>query len=316
MPKSGLTNFPTRKGYTLVEVLVVIAIMALLIGLLLPAVQKVRAAVARSSCANNLRQLGLALHNHQAAFEIFPPRSPIFNGTEGSPFTYEGVGWTTFLLPYIERDDLWKQTEIAYSQNSHPWSAPHENLRRSLVRVYACPADGRISRLQTNKRGQEGAYTSYVGMTGYTDDFFSGMFGRRRGVRPTQITDGLSNTVAIGERPPPASFSMGWWYTTNQHDNLQAATDFEAPADTGIPPGQSLCGGLETNWPGLGIVINYSFSPGTFENECDKYHYWSLHEGGANFLFVDGSTKFLTYAARFQLRYLATIAAGDSFTFD
>jgi prepilin-type processing-associated H-X9-DG protein len=159
--------------------------------------------------------------------------------------------------------------------------------------------------------GSQGAFTSYVGMTGCLWASGSGVFGARTGVSPQNITDGLSNTVMIGERPPPKSLGMGWWYTDHLYSNVMAATDGECPADAGLSPGAPDCAGVPTTIPGHGTFRAYFFSPGDLANECDKFHYWSLHRNGANFLFADGCARFLLYSARYQLRDLATIVGGE-----
>ncbi len=307
-------------GFTLVELLVVVAILGVLFGLILSAVQSLRGAAARVACANNLRQIGLALHAHQSVFGRFPPQSPAPNNAEGSTFSYQGISWHVYLLPFVEQDPLWLRTLRAYNDNPDPWTRPHSEPLGTVVRLYVCPSDSRLLLphvgLSGNNAGTKAAYTSYVGMTGYAGDLRSGIFGRGRGVTPLEITDGLSNTIAIGERPPPESLSLGWWYTTHTFDNLQAVTDFEVPADTGSSPNDSLCGGDLVDWPGSGPVYIHSFKPGTLRDECDKYHYWSLHPGGANFLFADGSTRHVSYTMRFKLRLLATIAGGESVDLD
>jgi prepilin-type processing-associated H-X9-DG protein len=303
---------------SLIEVLVVLAIIALLLGLILPAVQRVRSSAARAGCLNNMRQLGLALHNHQQTYGIFPPQNPSLNNSIGSTFSYEGIGWTVYLLPYLEQGPLWAEVVQAYAANPNPSTISHAGPMAQVVRVYVCPADDRLLSPLVDQTGiSSGAtagYTSYVGMTGYLQEPRSGLFGRRNGATPMDIRDGLSNTVAIGERPPPGSLSMGWWYTTHPFDNLQSVNDFEVPADTGRSPGDTQCGGITVDWPGKGLIRMYLFGPGSLANECDKYHYWSFHTGGANFLFVDGSARFLTYAIRFQLRDFATIAGGEVVT--
>jgi prepilin-type processing-associated H-X9-DG protein/prepilin-type N-terminal cleavage/methylation domain-containing protein len=301
-------------AFTLLELLVVIAILSALVGLLMPAVQRVRDAAARSACANNLRQIGLALHNHQSLYGIFPPQPASSAQFVGSTYAYEGIGWTVYILPFIEQEGLWQRTLAAYNANSLPWSKPHRSNLGTVLRTYVCPADARLTAPFRDSYGFLGAYTSYVGMTGHFDDLTSGMFGRRPGVSTAEILDGMSNTVMIGERPPPSSMSVGWWYTTHLFHNLQGATDFEVAADIGTNPDDQDCGGIIVDWPGKGTVRAYLFSPGTIDNECDRYHYWSLHSGGANFLFADGSVHFMMYSIRFHLRDLATIAGGEVFT--
>ncbi len=106
---------------------------------------------------------------------------------------------------------------------------------------------------------------------------------------------------------------VGWWYTTRLFSGLQTVNDIEVGADAAIGQSDPSCGGVTANWPGLGSINAYFYSPGTLSNDCDRYHYWSLHQNGATFLFADGSVRFLTYAVRFRLRDLATIAGGETF---
>lgn len=247
---------------TLIETLLVLAIIGVLVGLSLAAVQQVRRSAARSGCSNQLRQIGLALNHHQAVHGIYPPQNPSLSGSEGSPYTHEGIGWTTYLLPFIEREDLWTKVRAAYAEDPDPWSAPHAGIRATVVKTYVCPADARLNAVLQDGDGWRGGFTSYVGMTGYTWKPKSGLFGRGVGVAPSAITDGLSHTVCVGERPPPASLSMGWWYTTHVYPNLMSATDFEVPADMGGAPGDPGCPGFRTRWPGEGVVVQHSFVRG------------------------------------------------------
>ena len=302
-------------GFTLVELLVVIAIMAVSLGLLMSAVQRIRDAGARVACANKLIQIGLALHNHVSIYSIFPPQRAYSRQYAGSSYAYEGIGWPVYILPFIERDKLWQQTLSAYALDPSPWSLPHRANLATVIPAYVCPWDeSRMLVPYTDAAGHTAAYTSYVGMTGYSGGPKSGVFGRRPGVSPTQITDGTSNTVMVGERPPPGSMIIGWWYTTHQFTNLQAVTDFEVPADSGLSAEEYSCGGVPIHWPDGRTINMYVFAPGTLTNNCDRYHYWSQHSGGANFLFADGSVRFLSYSIWPHLRDLATIAGGETYT--
>ena len=188
-----------RSGFTLIELLVVMAIIAILIGLLLPAVQKVREAAARMQCGNNLKQLGLALHNYHDTVGTLPP------GKTAAGFDPYSTGFSGFalLLPYIEQDNLQRQINFSVPANN----VANDGPRGVTVKTFLCPSDP-VSVVPVGFAGQnyrlnQGYNILFSGIpTGQNASMppADGPFWDNSRVRLTDITDGTSNTVAVAEK--------------------------------------------------------------------------------------------------------------------
>jgi prepilin-type N-terminal cleavage/methylation domain-containing protein len=240
-----------RTGFTLVELLVVIAIIGVLIGLLLPAVQKIRDAAGRIKCANNMRQIGLALHNYNDTIGQFPPgvgnpwQTPW--GTGQNKGAHAFWSWLAELMPFVEQDNLYKMADAwanTYQTPGHyfywPWGdswmcwsdtkSPNPALG-SPVNLYLCPADSRNLKVEDEDWGNgcpttPVAFTEYLGVAGFrlkpwttwAAEVNDGVLGFRSKVRITDITDGTSNTFLVGERPPSVDLFFGWWFAGSGYD--------------------------------------------------------------------------------------------------
>jgi prepilin-type N-terminal cleavage/methylation domain-containing protein len=191
---------PSCVGVTLIEVLVVIAIIGILMALLMPAVQSAREAARRTQCLNNLKQAGIALNTYTTATDAFPI-GYIAWGNKPVEAVAPGWAWTTALLPYLE------QTPIAQSMNVQlPLDLPTNiTARMAALAVYICPSDRDTGRFSADSALTGGAVesrtTSYAANGGVDGSAQSnGLFRRNRSLRPRDVKDGLSNTLAVGER--------------------------------------------------------------------------------------------------------------------
>jgi prepilin-type processing-associated H-X9-DG protein len=179
------------------------------------------------------------------------------------------------------------------------YDPPHK-LNETPMPIYVCPSDPRGFVRQAS-HGRWVALTSYVGNFGTDVDTPDGVLIFAAAIRPAMITDGLSNTILAGERPASTDMWYGWWYTsygqrgTGNADMLLGAREINTFTNyaSDCPPGP------------------YVFQKGRFDQQCDLFHYWSPHAGGANFAFADGSTRFLRYGVVI-LPILATRAGGES----
>lgn len=292
-----------RGGFTVVELLVVIGIIGLLVGLLLPAVQNTRAAAARVACQNHLRQIGLALHSYHAQNGILPPRPP--GSQPGDPNRI--LGWMALILPEVGESAAYDAAVRACEQDLDPLHDPPHSTMRHVVKLYRCPADSRFTSAVTDAFGVTSSYTSYIGVSGSASPEpnpnrrYEGVLNLNEGVKFTEIRDGLSNTLMAVERPPPDNLQAGWWYPGYRGNGI----GLRGP-NNGLFLGEALTFAGDPC-----SITRKAIGPGRPDNPCDRFHVWSFHAGGANFLFCDGNVRFLGYATESILYAAGTRDGGE-----
>lgn len=314
-----------RKAFTLVELLVVIAIIGILIGMLLPAVQQVREAARRTSCANNIRQLALACHNYESALGELPPG--LYQNTDSSSIRYYGHTWFVAILPYMEENNvykLWNFTDsgdAAVTNGLDPaGNATAQAPSASVVESFLCPSDSYRSKVVqltytgsgyptgffglTSYLGNCGTYSTYFNSSAMQDDGIFFMTGPNSGA-PWQpnlvpgappaalvVPDGTSSTLMIGER---------YHNDPNFEEIIRpgGSTSYSRYAidEWGV---WAWYGGGNGTTHVLGstqMPLNYrtpdNASAGFTEVNNRMSAFGSGHPAGANFAFVDGSVHFL-----------------------
>jgi prepilin-type processing-associated H-X9-DG protein len=281
---------------------VVIAIIAVLIGLLVPAVQKVREAAARIHCVNNLKQIGLALHNYHDTANAFPP-GYISNFDSVGNDTGPGWGWAAFILPQMEQQNLYNA--IQFSQNIE--SPANSGVRVQPIKSYNCPSNrvpATWTAMQYDSVGNplgsicDVASASYIGNFGTSEPGVDGegIFSRNSSIRIADVTDGTSNTLMVGER------SFRWGFATW----VGAVTNAAMIA----PPGSPAQAG---EWNASGFTLGHTFEgdggPSSRNTEVNGFS--SQHSQGANFVFVDGHVQFLRASMDHQVYKALSTRAGS-----
>jgi prepilin-type processing-associated H-X9-DG protein/prepilin-type N-terminal cleavage/methylation domain-containing protein len=284
-----------RRGVSLIELLVVLAVVAILFGLLLSAVQRVRAAADRIKCGSNLRQITLAAHMYHDTADGFPA------GVETRGPSHLSLGWHGRLLPFVEQQAIADESDRAFAQNPDAHTPPHDRVRGRVVPVYGCPSDPR-TRVPWSVQAWVVGLHSYHGVVGLNRRSRDGILYIGSRVRMLDIRDGTSSTLLAGERPPNYNLHFGWWYTGLGQDGTGSLDMVMGVRE------QNVSVYLEDQACGPGP---FPFAAGRTDDPCSAFHYWSPHPGGANFAFADGSVRFLAYPADAVLPALASRAGGE-----
>ena len=297
MGRTQRARCPRRNAFTLIELLVVIAIIAVLIGLLLPAVQKVREAASRLSCQNNLKQIGLAMHGYHDRLKSFPPG--FVSGVNAADISIgPGWGWGAYVLGDLEQGNLRRQINLALDIGNNANAGP----RAQTLPIYLCPSDDPPLTFVPADATASLAAANYVAVLGSEpitadEGGGDGIFYRNSKTRIGAITDGTSNTLMVGERSSRVAYSS--W--------AGALTGSEVPPNAPTQYGNGSAGVLCLGHIGYASDMH---TPNNSLNRVEDFS--SRHPGGVNFVFADGGVRFIADSIDPKLWHaLGTRAGGE-----
>jgi prepilin-type N-terminal cleavage/methylation domain-containing protein/prepilin-type processing-associated H-X9-DG protein len=270
-----------RKAFSLIELLVVMAIIAVLIGLLLPAIQKARDAANRTKCTNNLKQVTLALLNYNDVYGSFPQGTP-------TGFGSDSYGFQLFLYPFLEQGAAYEAIYpliVVTNGNTNSYNTVQIPANATIIRTLLCPSDEYAPKTKFVSNSQAGFSTNYVGNNGslpFNNSLPNGILFTESTVRVTDVIDGTSNTFAMGEIVlVPDS---GQWDLRGKIFDVEEGGVFFATINT---PNSSV-----GDYIGSYCVPLPQWAP------CGAAPYQmalrSYHTGGVNASFCDGSVQFIS----------------------